>query len=67
LCPETGLSRSGFVFKAHRLLFNPTLGLRVIKKKKTKKRAYPRQTMGQSVPEKRVILLPVHPGPTSET
>ena len=28
--------RSGLVFKAHRLLFHSTLGLRVIKKKKTR-------------------------------
>ena len=29
------LFRRGLVFKAHRLLYHPTLGLRVIKKKKT--------------------------------
>ena len=29
--------RGGLVFKAHRLLYHSTLGLRVIKKKKTRK------------------------------
>jgi len=30
--------RGGLVFKAHRLLYHPTLGLRVMKKKKKKKK-----------------------------
>ena len=42
------LFRGGLVFKAHRLLYHSTLGLRVIKKKKKKypadarRRQYPR-------------------------
>ena len=35
--PGGGAVRGGLVFKAHRLLYHSTLGLRVIKKKKKKK------------------------------
>jgi len=37
LFPGVPMNRGGLVFKAHRLVYHPTLGLRVIKKKKKKK------------------------------
>ena len=42
-CCMATTAREGFVFKAHRLLYHPTLGLRVIKKKR-RQRASPGAT-----------------------
>jgi len=49
--------RGGLVFKAHRLVYHSTLGLRVIKKKKKKKKKLPRPPLGPRRPA-RVALHP---------
>ena len=49
--------RGGLVFKAYRLLYQSTLGLRVIKKKMG------RTTTKQKSDEKRVLEIPPHGGP----
>ena len=56
--------RGGLVFKAHRLLYHLTLGLRIMKKKKKERRnATPGEESGNPVkligqlPENRVVSL----------
>ena len=46
--------RGGLIFKAHRLVYHSTLGLRVIKKKKKKKRARRKKAGASSI----VIPIP---------
>ena len=62
--PNVKRFRGGLVFKAHRLLYHPTLGLRVIKKKRKRlDRERPSKvssgTTRQDVPESRIAWIAI--------